>query len=391
MRSFSLRDMLFQVHLWTGLILGTVFVLLGISGSVLVYHDELGALLSPRPHVQSEGKPLRVSQLIAAAQTAMPDKRAVQINLADAAHEPAIVRMTDAGRSRSLRVRGGTDVFVDPVTAQILGTGKAGMSPIMRIAHDMHGSLFMGRAGRVTVGWLGVLMLVLGVTGLVIWWPKLAVWKRAFIVRRHARGYALHRELHGATGIWCLVLFLVVTFTGTAIVFPQTTRSSAALVTGAPPAAKPAFNFRRGPNVTPVPDATLMGPDEAIALAQNAEPDARVVSLSLPRGREGAYRVVLRRDGGGPASLVFVDPWHGRVIESGAVTSPADSFVAWQRPLHEGQGLGPVWRVAVFLSGFLPLLFFVTGVTMWLKKRRGRAGMAQGAASGNGALVGDKA
>lgn len=380
MRSLSIRDMLFQVHLWTGLILGVVFVLLGISGSVLVFRDELGELFAPVPHVQSEGVALPASLIIAAANAAMPDKRAVQISLADGAHEPAIVRMSDAARGNGPRSRGGTNVFVDPVTAQILGTAKAGMSPLVRVAHDMHGSLFMGRAGRVTVGWLGVLMLVIGVTGLVIWWPKVAVWKRAFIVRRRARGYSLYRELHGATGIWCLVLFLVVTFTGTAIVFPQTVRSSVAFVTGAPPAAKPAFNLRRGPKVTPLPGAARMGPDAAIMLAQQTHPDMRIASLNLPVWRESAYRAVLRSDGGGPAAFVFVDPWRGRVIESGAGTSAADSFAAWQRPLHEGQGLGPLWRAAVFLSGFLPLLFFVTGVTMWLKKRRGRAGMADTAA-----------
>ncbi|MGZ5922245.1 MAG: PepSY domain-containing protein, partial [Rhizomicrobium sp.] len=53
-----------------------------------------------------------------------------------------------------------------------------------------------------------------------------------------------------------------------------------------------------------------------------------------------------------------------------AVRDPSGSFLAWQRPLHQGVGLGPVWRALVFLTGLVPTLFVVTGMMMWLKKRR---------------------
>jgi len=55
----------------------------------------------------------------------------------------------------------------------------------------------------------------------------------------------------------------------------------------------------------------------------------------------------------------------------------ADSFMALQRPLHDGQGLGPVWEFLVFLSGLVPTLFVVTGVIMWWKKRQRRLPMSR--------------
>jgi uncharacterized iron-regulated membrane protein len=51
------------------------------------------------------------------------------------------------------------------------------------------------------------------------------------------------------------------------------------------------------------------------------------------------------------------------------VRDPSESFMAWQRPLHQGS-VGPIWRFLVFLSGLVPLLFVVTGTIMWLKKRK---------------------
>jgi uncharacterized iron-regulated membrane protein len=34
--------------------------------------------------------------------------------------------------------------------------------------------------------------------------------------------------------------------------------------------------------------------------------------------------------------------------------------------------LGPIYKALVFASGFLPLLFVVTGFLMWLRKRQAR-------------------
>jgi uncharacterized iron-regulated membrane protein len=66
------------------------------------------------------------------------------------------------------------------------------------------------------------------------------------------------------------------------------------------------------------------------------------------------------------ASVRF-DPWSDRVI---AVRDNSSSFLAWMRPVHQAMGLGVVWRFLVFLSGLVPTLFVVTGIIMWLKKRR---------------------
>jgi uncharacterized iron-regulated membrane protein len=47
-----------------------------------------------------------------------------------------------------------------------------------------------------------------------------------------------------------------------------------------------------------------------------------------------------------------------------------NKFLAWQRALHSGSGLGMVWWLLVFISGLLPPLFAGTGVTMWWLRRR---------------------
>ncbi len=77
-------------------------------------------------------------------------------------------------------------IFIDPVSGAVLGSRKALLPPILTFAHQLHGNFLLGRDGRSwAVGPLGVAMCLLGLTGLVLWWPRRGQWKYAFFVRPH--------------------------------------------------------------------------------------------------------------------------------------------------------------------------------------------------------------
>ena len=110
-------------------------------------------------------------------------------------------------------------------------------------------------------------------------------------------------------------------------------------------------------------------------------PDAKVASVALPSKKGEAIRVNLGTMDDGPVSVAYVDPYQKRIA---GWRNPPDApggerFIAWQRPLHAGEGWGPIWRALVFLSGFLPLIFVITGTVMWLKTRKGRKAAAASA------------
>jgi uncharacterized iron-regulated membrane protein len=376
------RRFLFQVHMWIGLILGLLLALLGLSGSILVYDDAIADFLSPPPQATAKGEALSLDKIAEAAR-GVAGRGAAQIVLPSAAGEAIMVRIgqmspmgqvpaqREAGADRRTRAEGerrpadgprpSMQVFVDPVSGAVLGTRKTMLPPILVFAHQLHGNFLMGRDGRGVVGWLGVAMLLLGVTGLVLWWPKRGQWKYAFFVRRTAQGLRFHRELHAATGIWVFLVSMAVSFSGVAIAFPNTM----ILLTGGT-AARPSYNLREGPAIEPVDGVSAIGPAQALVLAQQALPHATPTSISLPARRDRTI-VVNMLAYGAVAAGVYVDPWRAEVV---TVRDPSQSFLAWQRPLHQGTGLGPVWRALVFLSGLVPTLFVVTGILMWLKKRK---------------------
>jgi uncharacterized iron-regulated membrane protein len=119
------------------------------------------------------------------------------------------------------------------------------------------------------------------------------------------------------------------------------------------------------PKVVPGNTAPI-GPDRALALAKAAMPGVEPDGITLPARYDQPISVAFLVHDAVRAS-VLVDPWTDKVI---AVRDNSSSFLAWMRPVHQGIGLGVVWRFLVFLSGLVPTLFVVTGIIMWLKKRR---------------------
>ena len=179
-------------------------------------------------------------------------------------------------------------IDVDPVSLQTYPNPETGF---LRQVFFLHSTLLLrNREGRQLVGWFGVAMLVMAISGLVNWWPRRGRWRAGFTVARGARGYRLHRELHGAVGIWGLAVFVVVSFAGVYLSFPESVRSAVNLVLPARDLRGAASAVR----VEPVPGAEPLGIDAAVALARERVPDTALRLVFLPARPDQPIRVALR-------------------------------------------------------------------------------------------------
>lgn len=375
----SVRSVLGTIHLWVGLILSIPFTVLGLSGTVLMAQRDL-------PVAVAGGEPAHsIAELIAAAQAiAPPHSRVVAVDVPVGDH-PATVRFAEAkggqgggqggGRPQGGPGAGQTRIAVDPATLQ--ATQMASFGGMTRFIHELHGNLLIDEegGGRALVGWLGLLMTLLGITGLIMWWPLRGQWKHAFSVTLKAGPVRALRDLHRVVGALGLVVFLAVCVSGVYIAFPQTINDLA----GAGPVIR---NARAQPApVEPVEGATPLDADGAVALARQAVESGVPRSVTLPSNPRQPYRIVLSRPGdvtGGPTITVTVNPWTSQVtdIRDPAAYAANDRVLAWQRAIHTGMGLGALWWGLVLISGLLPLMFSVTGIWLWWLKRQGRKRLA---------------
>ncbi|MBM3818652.1 MAG: PepSY domain-containing protein [Acidimicrobiia bacterium] len=192
-----LRRALFQIHLWTGLLVGLYIVVLSLTGSVLVYRLELQrALASPRPEFLADAPRQTSEQLKAAAERAHPGFVATFVGDRVTRRDPTItVRLEKAGEDARERL-------LNPYTGEDLGESFTdGEAWILWVA-QLHDELLMGIDGRWWNGALSWVVTVLAVTGLVVWWPGVTRWKRSLWVHHEATWPRFFWDLHGAFGFW---------------------------------------------------------------------------------------------------------------------------------------------------------------------------------------------
>jgi uncharacterized iron-regulated membrane protein len=69
--------------------------------------------------------------------------------------------------------------------------------------------------------------------------------------------------------------------------------------------------------------------------------------------------------------VIFIDPRTRAILYRAdrSTRTAGDTFVHWQRIVHEGGALGVPGRVVTFLGGVLPPLLMVTGLMIWLRTR----------------------
>ena len=220
--------------------------------------------------------------------------------------------------------------------------------------------------GREIVGLVGFAMLVSSLSGIYLWWPGRGRFRGALAFRP---GIAPSRNLHYFFGFYGSLVLAMLSFTGIFLAYQDGGRAVVGVVA---PVSAPPRNIQA--SQTPR-EGKQLTPEEAINKAQSLYPGAALAGFGLPAGPRGVYRVSFKGEGSAAPvnnTLVLIDPFSGEVLRriDSSTRTAGDRFLVMQRLLHEGQVLGVVGRFAIFVVGFLPALFVVTGSLMWLKQRR---------------------
>lgn len=213
-----LRRALFQVHLWTGLALGLYIIVISLSGSAIVFRRELDLALCPQIiRVKPSGARLSDAQLAAAARELargrfwQPD---VHVEVRGA-------RVPGAAVEVWYLFRGGRyERLLDPYTGQDLGDAVACEPAFVTGIAELHDDLLGGELGRAVNGAGAGVVLLMGLTGLVLWWRGTAPWRRSVQLRWNAPWRIFIRDLHSVLGFWILALLLLWGVSGAYFAFP---------------------------------------------------------------------------------------------------------------------------------------------------------------------------
>lgn len=350
------------LHRWLAFSIGVLFVLLGLSGSVITYEQEIDAWLNPRlMRVQPRAEQASIATMEAQVRAQLP--AFAQLYAARLPHRDGDAALWFFKNADGARRQFTVDVY----TGRVIGERSADHHLVGWI-YEFHASLLMGLAGNVLLSVVAIAALVLLVSGLWLWAPRTAgQWRQALrVARTHSRD-RLYFDLHRVSGAYASALLLLSAFTGIYMALPPLMEGAVSLVSPVTPWSVP--TAMGGP-----PRLSLQA---AVERAQQVFPDARPKVLAMDR--PGLYEINLfhpqdrlwRKAG---QRTVFIDAATGEVLRADAPQrgSGGDRFVRWMFPLHNGEAFGEISRAVVCFSGLVPLLLAIAGTALWARRLRNR-------------------
>jgi uncharacterized iron-regulated membrane protein len=109
----------------------------------------------------------------------------------------------------------------DPYTGADLGETRPRGVRVIDWLVSLHDDLLGGMNGRIVNGVGAILLLLLCISGAVIWWQGAKKWARGLTVRWRGGWQRINWDLHSAVGFWAFVAVLVWAISGIYLVFPH--------------------------------------------------------------------------------------------------------------------------------------------------------------------------
>ncbi|MCK9607667.1 MAG: PepSY domain-containing protein [Methylomonas sp.] len=369
-----------QCHLWLGLTLGLILAIAGITGSILVFWQELDAWLNPalRLTQYSPSQPQHyrpVAEIIEAARSAYPTGTQPGIAEFRRVGEQSAVMFFGRDMGKSPSETNIYNVFVDPYSAKVLGVrlfydaDNPLKHALMGFVFKLHYAFLMKDTARTVIGWVCAVLLVSVLSGLILWWPLTGQWRKALTFRLGANSTRFNFDLHKIVGLYTALVLLAVLFSGTYLNLPEQVLSVVRLFT---PDSHAVFS-----STEPNESAHSLQPDAVLEVVEARYPNSQLLTMIIPVNPKAVYKICHRdshslREHWIQERCVVVDQYSGAIlnIEDAESASAGDIFLQWQWYIHSGQAFGITGRLLVFVTGFACPVLFVTGLIRWLQKRR---------------------
>lgn len=347
-------------HLYVGVFAGFILCIVGLTGSILVFQDEIDRALNPDFFTVLEQKNrIPIQDIIPMVQKKYPER---VFNYVSVTNDGTL---TSTYNFKNLT--NGTEFFVNPYTAEICGR-RIIKSSFVRIVMDIHMTLLVPQIGKYITGFSALCMLILTISGLRLWVPK--KWKQlksVLTVNFKASFKRQNYDWHNVLGFYSAPVVMVLALTGFVITFSSVFVGVLFILNGkSPDAVQQIFDNK---SVYQKDQLVLTSSEMYDIIRLNFE-KAKIESITMPKDSVGTYSFMLSEEGTaktGNKIMVAADQYTGNLIMSSERDFPptGKSYLNWTIPLHYGTFGGMPTRILALLGGLIPLAMFITGVIIW--------------------------
>jgi uncharacterized iron-regulated membrane protein len=422
-----------RIHLYLGLVSGLFLVVVCLTGTILVFEEELTHTLNPGRYTVAAATTPRLSlaQLTDAVRAARPKAkingikvyaeptRTVEIGLAGSGGPGG--PQGGEGRGAGMRAQGGKDrnqrgqgqgedarqprgerppraegertgaaagsgpgakggrggkgggrgptLFLNPYTGAILGEYDSHKS-FFHFIEEIHRGLVAGRAGKLIMGINSIIFLFILGTGIVLWWPAARqAFSQRLAIKWGSNWKRLNHDFHIVLGFYASVFLFIMAATGVGMSFDWVGKTINTLTHSPQQRPEPPSSAAAAPGTA------AFGADAALALARQQAPGAESYTVQVPKEPTGSIQVGILPAGAiteRATDDVYLDQYTGQVLRQQAYAEkPVGQRIRGLfKPVHTGAIFGWPTKILALIFVLLGATFPITGTIMWLNRTR---------------------
>lgn len=376
----TLKKLIGKLHLWLGLASGLVVFVMGITGALYVFVDEIKPIVyADRFFVKPVDKPkLPLSELLAIAQKELGDERPVTraeiFNRPDRTYLFRALKTDPEAFWNWDYYKYYYRVYINPYDGKVIKTENTVLE-FFQVVLSVHMRMIFGEnVGHYVVGISVLVFVFMLLSGIVLWLPK--KWNKAgrdksFRVKWNASFKRVNYDLHNVMGFYAFLILLITALSGLVWIYDWMQSSVRFVANGGVNMEIPKL---------PESDTTFTlnqsGIDKAFYTARTKTPGAYSYLINFPVKSNATINIYTYQEWSDRHDLIAdnYDRYSGQLLRSHSFDKMNNGDKVYQLnfDVHTGAWMGLPGKIVSFLASLICASLPVTGFLIWRGKHKKR-------------------
>ncbi|PIF33507.1 putative iron-regulated membrane protein [Flavobacterium sp. 9] len=370
----TFKKIILKIHLWLGLGSGLIIVILGITGCIYVFDEELRPIVYHDSYyadeTKNEQKPL--SELLKITQDSIgKDKPINALNIRNEKNATVTLYTNKTIENKNPIWYWDTTaynyhIFINPFTGKIQKIEDA-TTEFFEVVFSLHWSLLLTNdIGQPIVGIAVIIFIISLITGLILWWPKnkaAAKQRYWFRWKNTTQWKRKNYDLHNILGFYVTILALLIALTGLVWSFEWVNNGVKWIANGGQTIENTQKEIKsdvsKNNNQNPL--------DKIYATLKNDFPNAESYNISIPEDSLQSQFVFVDNGGSFDKILLQFDQYTGKLLDKKTYDdrNNGDKIRSLNYDIHAGGILGLPGKILAFFASFICASLPVTGFYIW--------------------------
>ncbi len=202
------KKVFFQIHWFLGITAGLILSLMGVTGAIYSYDQQILKWLNQDSYVVEVATTpkLTPSQLYQHFNQQQPE---IEINSITIASDPTASSTVNIKKEGARR---GYNMMVNPYTAEVLPEIRG--RDTLQFIQRLHRNLTAGEFGAQITGASTLILIFFVLSGIYLRFPKKHSFKQWFFIKPKLKGRNFIWDLHAVVGTWVIIFYLLFACTG---------------------------------------------------------------------------------------------------------------------------------------------------------------------------------